>query len=105
MTLEQARAVVLVLQSVPLYYRNFGVWWWHVKRELKRLGFTRDNLAHLGDFEDGDCVAHYYGGMSPAELTAEAFAYQASAAASNDSGSWATAPDGEIYHLVDEDAE
>lgn len=105
MNLEQARAVVLVLQSRPLYYRNFGVWWWHVKRELKRLGFTRDNLAHLGDFEDTACVEHYYAGLSPAELTAEAFAYQASAAQSQDGNPRATAPDGEVYLLLDEDAE
>lgn len=105
MTLEQARAVVLDLQSAPLAYRNFGVWWWWVKSELKRLGFTCDNLAHLGDFEDTDCATHYYYGLSPAELTAEAFEYQASAAASQDHDPNASTPDGEPYYLQDEDVE
>ncbi len=105
MTLDQARGVVLLLEHEPFYYRNFGVWWWHVKRELKRLGFTRDNLAHLGTFEDGDCVEHYYAGLSPEDLDDEAFTYQYDAALRHRDNSEASTPDGEVYRLLDEDAE
>lgn len=105
MTLGQARNVVLLLQGEPLYYRNYGVWWWHVKRELKRLGFSRENLAHLGDFEDRACADHYYEGLSPAELDREAAEYQFSAAMVHRNEPMATAPDGEVYLLHDQDAE
>lgn len=105
MTLEHARAVALALQDRPLVYRNFGVWWWHVKAELKRLGFTRDTLPHLGSFHDPACAEHYYTGLTSADLAAEAFGYQASAAFVHDCGPVATAPDGELYLLRDEDVE
>ena len=105
MTLDQARGVVLVLEQEPFYYRNFGVWWWYVKRELKRLGFTRDNLAHLGTFEDTACADHYYPGLSPDELDDEAFGYQHDAALRHRNNAIASTPDGELYQLLDEDVE
>lgn len=105
MTLDQARSVVLLLEAEPFYYRNFGVWWWFVKRELKRLGFTEANLAHLGTFEDTDCADHYYAGLSPAELDDEAFSYQADASMRHRNHPEASTPDGELYRLLDEDVE
>lgn len=101
MTLAQARNVALMLSDEPLYYRNFGVWWWWVKRELRRLGFEQ----FVGPFEDQGCAEHYYDGMGPDELDREAFAYQLSAATTHRNEPMATAPDGEVYLLHDQDLE
>jgi len=76
MTPNQSRNVVALLQMDPLYYRNFGVYWWHVKAELKRLGYDKDQLFHLGDFKD-PTVDPVYNGQSATELTLAAFQYQA----------------------------
>jgi hypothetical protein len=76
MTNIQARNIVALLQVEPLYYRNFGVWWWWVKSELIRLGYTRDQLSHLGDAED-HTIAHVYDGLTPAQRTTEALIHQA----------------------------
>lgn len=104
MTREQAQAVVLLLQDRPRSYRNFGVWWWWVKAELKRAGYTRANLYHLGSYTDPSC-SRYYEDATPDEIAAEAFSYQAEAAMIHDCNALATAPDGELYLLHDEDAE
>lgn len=106
MNATQARNVVLTLQADPFAYRNFGVWWWHVKSELKRNGFTRDNLQHLGDYCDDGAVEHYYDGMTLDDLDREAFAVNAVASVSGDSGNpLSTTPDGELYLLQDADVE
>lgn len=79
MTPSQARNVVAIIQREPLFYRNFGVYWWHVKRELKRLGYDQEQLACLGDYHD-PLVDEVYKGLSSAELDNLAFETQYTAA-------------------------
>ncbi len=104
MRYEQARNVVVQLQAEPLDYRNFGVYWWHVKDELKRHGFTQDNLQHLGGFTDPQ-AARYYAGLEPDELTSRAFELQADGAFVVAQSQWGYTPDGDVYFLLDEDVE
>ena len=104
MTREQAFNVVSLLQKDPFYYRNFGVWWWHVKRQLKRNGFDQPQLQHLGGFTDPS-VEPYYTGRSVRDLDREAFSYQHEHAFSDYNSPNAMTPDGEIYLVQDQDAE
>ena len=104
MTKEQAQNVVAILQKVPFYYRNFGVWWWHVKDELKRNGFDRAQLFHLGPFTDPS-VKHYYEGMSREELDAAAYEFQYAQTFVKYNSNMVSTPDGETYLIHDQDAE
>jgi hypothetical protein len=100
----QATNTVALLQKVPFYYRNFGIWWWHVKSELKRNGFGQDQLVHLGPYTDPS-VAPYYEGKTTAQLDHEAFSYQYAHAISQYNVNRAMTPDGEPYLIHDQDAE
>lgn len=105
MTPEQAANIVQMLRGDPYYYRNFGVYWWHVKRQLKANGHTVAVLPHLGDFEDPDpVVAEKYDGLSGAELDRLAFleAAENSIYHRNDA-SHVDDETGETYYLYDED--
>jgi len=104
MTKQQAFTAVALLQKNPLYYRNFGIWWWHVKDELKRNGFDRDQLYHLGDFDDPS-VRHYYEGMSTLDLDNEAYEYQYDHTFAEYNSNMTITPDGEQYLIQDQDAE
>jgi hypothetical protein len=104
MTLNQAHNVVAILQKDPKFYRNFGIWWWHVKRELKRNGFTRDQLYHLGDFDDPS-VHHYYEGLSTVERDHEAYSHQYDHTFHKYNVNMCGTPDGEVYLIHDQDAE
>ncbi len=105
MTPDQAVNIVQMLRAEPLYYRNFGPYWWHVKKQLKANGHTSAVLPHLGDFEDPDpVVAEKYDGFDDADLDIMAFE-----AAAENSMYRRNDPDhvddetGETYHLYDED--
>lgn len=100
----QANNVVILLQKVPMYYRNFGIWWWHVKGELKRLGFDQDQLAHLGPFSDPS-VLPYYEGMTKQELDDAAFTQQYAHTWHKYNVNMSSTPDGESYLICDQDAE
>jgi hypothetical protein len=104
MTGQQARNIVTLLQKEPMYYRNFGVWWWHVKRELKRRGYDRDQLHHLGDFTDPS-VEHYYDGMTTEGLDNAAYEHQYAHTFHKYNGNMTNTPDGETYLIHDQDAE
>jgi hypothetical protein len=104
MTLLQAQNVVILLQKVPLYYRNFGLWWWHVKRELKRNGFDKDQLYHLGEFTDPS-VEHFFEGKDTVELDNEAYSYQYAHTFHKYNVNMGFTPDGEPYLIHDQDAE
>lgn len=100
----QASNAVAILQKEPLYYRNFGVWWWHIKAELKRNGYGADQLFHLGSFTDPS-VSHYYEGMSTVERDNEAYEVQYANALNFRNNNLSTAPDGERYLICDQDVE
>lgn len=104
MNKHQARNAVALLQKEPLYYRNFGIWWWHIKAELKRLGYDKAQLYHLGDYTDPS-VAEYYAGLSTAERDYEAYTYQHAHAFEHYNTARAMTPDGETYLIHDQDAE
>ena len=104
MTNQQARNIVAMCQKEPFFYRNFGVWWWHVKRELKRNGFDRDQLQSLGSFTDPSCE-RYYDGMTTTELDNMAYEQQFEHVFSERNNPISGAPDGESYLLLDQDAE
>jgi len=104
MTRSQANNIIALLQKVPMYYRNFGIWWWHVKRELKRHGFTQDELPHLGPFTDPS-VEPYYEGMSADDLDNEAYSYQYAHTFDAYNVNLCHTPDGEVYLIHDQDAE
>jgi hypothetical protein len=104
MTKEQAFNVVSLIQREPFYYRNFGVWWYHVKNELKRLGYDQDQLHHLGGFTDPIAEA-YYIGKTTEQLDREAFSYQYAHTFHKRNGNQCATPDGETYLILDQDAE
>jgi len=104
MTKDQARNVAMMLQKIPFFYRNFGVWWWHVKRELKRNGYTKAEVYHLGDFTDPS-VEHFYEGMSTTELDNAAYEYQYEHTFHKYNSNATHTPDGEPYMIHDQDAE
>jgi len=104
MTKQQANNIVALLQKVPFYYRNFGIWWWHVKRELKRLGFGQDQLFHLGPFTDPS-VEPYYREKTTAELDALAYDHQYAHTFHKYNVNMSHTPDGETYLVHDQDAE
>ena len=104
MTARQARSAVNLLERDPCYYRNFGVWWWHVKRELKRLGYTQEQIQALGSFED-ESATRYYDGKSEIELDALALNHQYRHSFLCYNAYTSTAPDGTVYALHDQDAE
>ncbi|MBT8428398.1 MAG: hypothetical protein KJN79_00655 [Gammaproteobacteria bacterium] len=104
MTYMQASNVVALLQKEPLYYRNFGIWWWHVKREVKRHGFDKDQLYHLGDFDDPS-IEPYYEGKTTAELDNLAYTYQYDHTFHKRNVNQTPTPDGEVYVIHDQDAE
>lgn len=104
MTKQQARNVVSLIQKVPFYYRNFGVWWWHIKSELKRNGYDQAQLQHLGSFTDPS-VKHYYEGKTTEELDDLAWEYQYAHTFHAYNSNQTATPDGETYLIQDQDAE
>jgi len=103
-TKETATLLVQTLQTEPAYYRNFGPYWWIVKRWLKRLGFTRANIPHLGAYAD-PLAATWYNDRPFLEAVAEAFEFQAERAQDCPGSPFCQTPEGEDYILEDQDAE
>ena len=104
MNIQQGRNVVALLQQEPFYYRNFGIWWWHVKASLKRLGFTRDQLPHLGNAVD-ESVSEYYEDLSDKDLDDIAFTHQFDHTFADYNNNKSFTPTGEMYFICDDDVE
>ena len=97
------RNAMTLLQTDPTAYRRFGVWWWPIKRLLKRDGYTTDNLAALGDYFDPESAA-----LVPREGLFEtlgsAFEEYAFNARFPRANGMVEAPSGEIVRIWDQDA-
>lgn len=65
------RNILMVLQREPVQYRNFGVWWWRVKRLLKKT-YSAGNLFLLGGFEDPRAPELTPGDLSDADMLRQA---------------------------------
>lgn len=102
MNATTATNIVMVLTQDPLYYRNFGWFWWWIKRELKKVGHARDELLHLGDYEDANIFSHY---EKYEDVLAEALAFQANHIFDKRNNPYSQLPDGETYLVYDEDVE
>ena len=102
---SQATQIVSLLQKVPLHYRNFGIYWWHIKAELKRLGFTKAVLPILGDYDD-PAAKQYYAGKKTDLLEEEAFVFQIEHARHKYCSNHSFIPaDNEVYIIQDHDLE
>ena len=104
---QTVRAIVALLQRDPLYYRNFGFFWWFVKNELKRAGIERDQLPNLGDYTDERCEA-WYKTQRHADLVGMALEHQEIAAFLDYNSNSHVAPiaaGGGVYVVYDGDVE
>ena len=99
-----ATNIIAMLGVDPLYYRNFGFHWWFVKRELRRLGHTQDELIHLGEFHD-PTVDPYYADLDVNDMLSEALAFQHEHRFHKRNNPRSFLPDGEPYVIFDEDVE
>ena len=104
MNKQQARNVVSIIQREPMFYRNFGPWWWHVKSELKRNGFDKEQLSILGDYTD-ESVDYIYSGLSTKQKDDDAFEHQWNHTFHKYNNNTSFTPDGEVYQVLDQDAE
>ncbi len=110
MTPQQARNAVALMQRTPMFYRNFGVWWWHIKAEVKRHGYGVEQLYLLGDYDDTKTtdVMAAYADKSSGQRTKEALEHQALAVLHKYNNNTSTLPSdagGGVYVLYDGDAE
>jgi hypothetical protein len=97
-------AILQMLQAEPRRYRDFGVYWWAVKRILKEHGYGPDQLYLLGPFTDPEAESHLPV-ETDAYLLAEAIHEQQYRATFEFNSPDCYYPDtGEPYHLYDEDA-
>jgi len=97
-------AIVQLLQEEPRRYRDFGVYWWAVKRLLKEHGYGPDQLYLLGAYTDLEAEAHLPA-ETDAALLAEAIHEQQYRATFEPNSPDAYYHDsGEPYHLYDDDA-
>lgn len=97
-------AIVRLLQADPKRYRQFGCWWWAIKRILKQHGYGPDQLYLLGPYTDPEAEAHL-----PVETDAVLLALAIQEQERNAIYQWDSAdvyyPDsGEAYRLEDQDA-
>jgi hypothetical protein len=99
-----ATNILSILAVDHLYYRNFGWYWWGIKRELKRLGHGPSELKHLGDYYDGS-VDVYYADLEIPDMIDAALVHQDQHRFHKRNNSRSFLPDGEPYILFDEDAE
>lgn len=97
-------SIVRLLQADPIRYRQFGCFWWGVKRILKQHGYGQDQLFLLGPYTDPEAESHL-----PIETDAVMLAMAIQEQQRNAFMQWDSAdcylPDsGEPYHLQDNDA-
>ncbi len=62
------RNIVQQLQTDPVRYKLFGIYWWPIKKLLKGAGYGPDQLPMLGDYQDDEIAAHV-GDRMPTPVT------------------------------------
>lgn len=102
-TKQLAENALFLLQQDPSRYRSFGPYWYTIKALLKRY-YTRDNLHLLGDYTDPEVVAAQpvHGSMDEVLLAACDW-YRNHQAFGLGRAQFET-DDGEVVHLLDQDA-
>lgn len=93
---------VAMLQTEPLYYRNFGVYWYRFKQILRAAGFNQDHATILGDYVEEDLVERFK------DMDEETFLPLAMEEAManwqlNDQSQWQADPDGGYVFTLDQD--
>jgi len=95
---EGARNVMSLLSSHPWYYRNFGLWWFGIKRMLRAAGYD------LGAYDD-PAAAPYMADLTDEQIVAEAVEVQIEAAQTQRNSPHHMTPDGEPFTVWDENME
>lgn len=97
-----ARNCLAMLQKDPGFYRNFGYYWWGVKRVLKE-HYTQDNLYLLGDYEDRE-ASERLATMPRQQMLLEAILEQQENVLYHMGRPRGSTPDGSPYTVFDQDA-
>ena len=98
-----AETFLRVLQADPVKYRNFGVYWWFVKKFMKRF-YSKANLYMLGDYVDETQAAMVPTHDSLEETLQEAIGTWQHNAMFNLDRADVLTPDGEVVTIFDQDA-
>lgn len=100
---QLAESTLMLLQTDPRNYRNFGCYWYLIKALMKQF-YTRDNLYMLGDYVDPTVTARM---PEPATLDealeAAIETYRSNAAYGMGTNEFSD-PEGETFILTDPDA-
>jgi len=97
------RNVLQQLQEEPQRYKLFGVYWWPIKAFLKRVGYGREQLYMLGDYQDATTAA-LVPKMDMADTMRTALEEYGRNARYPHPGGMVEDPDGEMVMIYDEDA-
>lgn len=103
---DALRAIVRDLQTQPLRYRWFGVWWWPIKAMLIRAGHGPLLGTVLGPATDPAAIATLPAeGLTPGVVLAEGLRHYQFCARFDRSPVWVDTPDGDRIHIYDPDVE
>ena len=100
---EALQNVLLQLQQDPARYRLFGIYWWPIKALLKGVGYGRDQLYMLGDYQDPETATLIPPIGLQATLVAAFTEFGQNARYPRPDGR-VEDPDGELVTVMDEDA-
>jgi hypothetical protein len=98
-----AQNIVQVLQSNPVAYKRFGIWWWFIKGFLKGAGYTCHQLWLLEDYIDPEVAAMVPDAPFDQKLQAALRAYQFNSAFPHSDGRVEN-EDGDLVMIYDADA-
>lgn len=105
MNKRQIEQLTQLFLADPFAYRNFGPWWYFVKREARRLGFGPQHVMHWGDYHDPEAERHWPESLSVDQRVRLAYETYADNAASQYGSDRHLGDDGEIYMIRDLDVE
>ncbi len=97
------RNIVQQLQTDPVRYKLFGIYWWPVKKLLKAAGYGPDQLPMLGDYQD-DEIAALVPALPLEQMLRTAFEEFGFNARFPHPNGVVEDPDGELVTIFDQDA-